>query len=408
MKTITILGALALVGCAAEPTKQDISQPQFDVADDKDDSPRKPSKGVDLRIAQLGQGTFDRTRGFISHEVRLDAGPVDLDLVGDGQPLDTILYVFGPRRANGTYPAHALAFNDDADYPHNLGSHLVLDVATAGTYRMVVSTYDNYVSYPSHVSVADYRVIVKCQNPTFGGCGPAVSGIDGACWADDDCMAVDGAPLHCEGEVTCAPGTNCLFTREGRCVADVAWMTYAPVQCSSPWGAAVLTEDEEAQYPIPELAKVVKHYAKLGIVIDEVGTLMKPDPLLTCAACGCARGLEIAVKLTTPMAAELAALGWTYSSSDPPEQALEPAQCGSNPWQTTATTDVYAELEQVDSWLAANSVMSRKRGFAWPTEPRVTCAACSCARGDRLLVYAPDLQAHGILQSLGFDFLYMP
>jgi hypothetical protein len=404
MKPILYLIALAIAGCSADAPKQDISEPHFEIGDDKDDSPRKPSKGSDVRITQLVTEKFTASRGYISHEIQLDAGTVDIDVTGDGAPLDTILYVFGPKRANGTFPARAIAFNDDFDYPENLGSHIVLDVTASGAYRIVVSTYDNYVAYPTNVSRETYRLMVKCRDAAFGACGPAISDLGGDCWADDDCMALDGRPLHCEGEVTCAPGTNCFFTRMGKCVADYAYMTYAPKQCSNPWSSAMAT----TTFPVPELGKVVAHYKKLGIQLDEIGRLARPEPVAVCTSCGCARGDEIVVKLSTPMAEKLAAQGWIYSSSNPPEQSLAPAQCGTNPWQTSATTSVDDELELVDTWLAANEVTPVKRGFAWPVEPLATCSACSCPRGDRLMVYAPDLQAHGILQSLGFDAIYVP
>jgi hypothetical protein len=399
-----ICAVLALAACGTDASKLDVSNPRFDIADDKDDSPRKPSKGVDVRIAQLAADKFTATRGYISHEIRLDAGTVDIDLSGDGQPVDTILYVFGPKRANGTYPAQPIAFNDDFDYPENLGSHIVLDVPAAGAYRVVVSTYDNYVAYPQHVSREAYHLMVKCRSEAFGACGPAVSGVDGQCWADEDCWSALGEPLHCEGEVTCAPGTECFFTRIGTCVADYAYMTYAPKQCANPWSSAIAV----TTFPVPELGKVVTHYTKLGIKLDEVGQLGRPEPVVTCTSCACARGDEIIVKLATPEAEKLAALGWTYSSANPPEQALAPAQCGSNPWQTQPAATVSEELELVDTWLDDNAVAAVKRGFTWPVEPRVTCAACSCPRGDRLVVYAPDQEAHGILASLGFDFLYTP
>ena len=227
--TISIsLMVVALASCATEADKQDVSDPLFDVSgDDKADSARKPSEAGTLRIAEVARGTFGPTRGFVGYEIQLDAGRVDIDLTGseDGEPLDTILYVFGPKRPNGHYRNNPIAFNDDFEPGVNLGSHIVLDVPAAGTNRDVVSTYDNYVAFPYHLSTGDYQLIVKCQSETWGACGPAVSELGGACWADTDCLASDGTPLHCEGEITCAPGTQCLWVQLGTCVATTCETT---------------------------------------------------------------------------------------------------------------------------------------------------------------------------------------
>jgi len=45
-------------------------------------------------------------------------------------------------------------FNDDVDPGANLNSHVVFSVPTAGMYRIVVSTYDNWLEYPVHVTAA--------------------------------------------------------------------------------------------------------------------------------------------------------------------------------------------------------------------------------------------------------------
>ncbi|MBA3541633.1 MAG: hypothetical protein H0T79_18610 [Deltaproteobacteria bacterium] len=406
--TLTLAALAFTAGCTDSTDKQDASAPRFDVSDDaKADSPRTPIKGGDLKVSELEEWSFSRTRGYIGYDIQLEQGRVDIDLTGaDG--LDTILYVFGPKRANGHYPAQVLAFNDDYEPGVNLGSHIVLDVPTAGMYRLVASTYDNYINYPRNVTVADYRLIVRCQSPTFGACGPAVSPVGGTCWADEDCLAADGQPLHCEGEVTCAPGTQCLFVREGACVEDYAWMTYAAVQCGSPWSQVELTDEEATRFPSAELAQVVKFYGQQGIAFDEIGTLAAPEPMVTCSACGCPRGTQVAIKVKTPAAAVLGGLGWIYSASDPAAMSLAPAQCGANPWQTAPTSDLTAELEQVDTWIAGMGASVTKRGFAWSVEPQLVCAACSCPRGDRLLAFPVDQEDHGLLSSSGFADIYVP
>ena len=322
--------------------------------------------------------------------------------------MDTILYVFGPKRANGTYSHNPVAFNDDMEPGVNLGSHIVFDVPRAGRYRIVVSTYDNWLDFPYHVSRGTYQLIVKCQGGVFGSCGPAVSGIDGECWADTDCLASDGTPHHCQGEVTCAPGTECLFVRQGVCVEDYAWMTYAPKQCSNPWSHTEISDQEAAGYTTRELAQIVKYYRGLGLALDEVGELAPSEPTFHCLACSCSRGDAIAIKVNTLDAAVLGARGWLYSSTVPPGVSLAPRQCGSNPWQTSPTTDPAAELELVDTWLGGMSATVSLRGFAYPIEPIVGCTGCGCPRGDRLLAFPTNPESAGVLSSEGFADLYVP
>ena len=412
------LAGLIMVGvlgtaCGADD-KRDISSPPFDnEAEGKEDSSRFPSKGGDLKVAQLATGSFSSTRGYIGYEIQLDAGTVDFDLAGHDElanaPLDTILYVFGPQKPNGKYPRSPVAFNDDSDPGANLGSHIVFEVPTAGRYRIVASTYDNWLEYPFHVSRGDYRLIVKCQGGVFGSCGPAVSDVGGACWADADCLSPADKPLHCEGEVTCAPGTECLFVRQGACVEDYAWMTYAAKQCTNPWSDTEVSEDEAGQLATAELAQIVKYYAGLGLELDAIGTLAPSEPTFHCLACGCARGDFIAIKVKTPVAAVLGdSHGWIFSSTEPPAVSLAPRQCGSNPWETAPASDPTAELELVDTWLTGMAAKVDLRGFASSVKPAAVCAACSCPRGDQLLAFPSDQESAGLLSSAGFSDLYVP
>jgi hypothetical protein len=409
--SLIALSLLASLGACAVDDKDDISNVPFDLATEgKDDSARLPTKGVDLRVGQLGEGKFTATVGFVGHDIELTAGTVDIDLTGlddnSGRPLDTILYVYGPQSANGHYPSQPLAFNDDMDPGVNLGSHIVLRVPAAGHYRLVASTYDNWQRYPRHVSRGSYRLITKCQDATWGACGPAISDLGGACWADADCLSATGAPLHCEGEITCAPGTECLFVRQGTCAADIAWMTYAPHQCGNPWSTVDVGEAEAERFPDPELAQVVAFAANQGIALEEVGKLGPTNPGIACLACPCLRSDRIFVKLSTPDAAKLAEQGWIYSSTLPEAVSLAPQQCGSNPWQTEPTTDVGAELEQVDTWLTGMNATVNLRGFTYRVEPTFVCDACSCPRGDRLVAFPTDAESAGLLASQGFSAIY--
>jgi len=399
-----------VVGCSSPSTKEQVGNAPFDVdqLDAKDDSPTKPSKGADARVAEQITDRFSAARGFVAHQIHLTGGRVDIDvsgLEGDAQ-LDTILWVYGPKKANGKYSTPARAFNDDFEPGVNLGSHVVVDIPSEGDYLVVVSTYENYIYFPSHPSRGEYHLIVKCQDAAFGACGPAVSGVDGQCWADEDCVAVDGTPLHCEGEVTCAPGTQCLFTRIGTCVEDIVWMTYAPKQCTNPWSATTVDPSENT---LPaDLSQVKQHYGALGVAFDELGQLAPAEPTVHCQACGCARGDQLLVKVKAVDAAPLASDGWVFSAPDPGAMSISPKQCGGNPWQTAPTSSPAEELELVDSYFAAEGATVPLRGFTYPAEPTAVCASCACARGDRLVAFPADPSSHGVLSALGFADVYVP
>ncbi len=406
----SLLIALAFAGCSGT-TKEDISSAPIDVdlLDAKEDSPTRPSKGQDARIAEPVNDKLTGARGFVAHQITLTGGRVDIDVSGleNGDQLDTIMWVYGPKKANGKFSTPAIAFNDDFEPGVNFGSHIVLDVPADGDYLIVVSSYENYVYFPSHVSRGDYQLMVKCQDPAFGACGPAVSGVGGQCWQDEDCAAADGSPLHCEGEITCAEGTLCLFVRAGTCVEDYVYMTYSPKQCTNPWSETVIDPDEQDAFPA-DLGQVKKHYGNLGVTFDELGQLTPAEPMFHCQACGCARGDQLLVKIAATHAATLADDGWLFSAPDPAAMAFEARQCGTNPWQTAPASSVAEELELVDSWLASEGADVPVRGFLFPAEPKVVCAACSCPRGDRLVAFPADQEAHGFLSSLGFADVYVP
>lgn len=404
-----VFGFGVVVGCSGGPAKEDVGNAPFDLdqIDAKEDSPTKPSKGADVRVAEQIADKFTGTRGFIAHQIHLTGGRTDIDVSGleGSDQLDTILYVYGPKKANGKYSTPAIAFNDDFEPGVNLGSHIVLDVPREGDYLIVVSSYENYVYFPNHVSRGEYHLTVKCQSESFGACGPAVSGVDGQCWADADC--VGDAPLHCEGEVVCAPGTQCLFTRVGTCVEDYAWMTIAPKQCTNPWSQTAVDPAEADSFPVGDLAQVKKHYAAKGVAFDELGQLTRAEPMATCQACGCARGDKLLVKVKAEGAAALAADGWVFAAPDPEAVSIAPKQCGSNPWETSQTSSIAEELEQVDAYFAAELAKVPTRGFTFPAEPKATCSSCACARGDRLVAFPAEQESAGILSALGFSAIYV-
>ncbi len=410
--TTVVAGFLvaALAACSVDG-KEDASQlPGAAIEDEgKADSLKKPLDGGKLRVGQYAEGKFTAQRGWIAYEIDLTAGPVDVFLHGQkpgfGDPLDTILYVFGPKKANGKFPTHTLAFNDDAQPGSDVGSQLLVNVPTDGTYQIVVSSYDNWLQYPKNVERGDYKVIAKC--PRDGGsdaCGLAIQYEGGACFGDDACAS----GLHCEGEIVCAPGTQCLFVQQGTCTADYVWMSYSPKQCgTNPWQQNLLPGDEQPSYVSNEEAILVDNYFESnGVQLLEIGFLHNAVPMFQCLACVCARGDLLVVKAHAWDAARMASEhGFTALA---PGDWLEqrPIQCGGNPWDED--NDRRVEETNVVSWLATENVTLRSLGFIEKTEVQYMCRACQCARGDRLFVGPASPAAGQSLRNLGFVDIIRP
>jgi hypothetical protein len=374
------------------------------------DSLSAPLAGGTLHVGESAEGAFTAQRGWIAYEIELTRGPVDVFLHGQapsfGDPLDTVLWVYGPKKANGKYPGTRLAFNDDAE-AGDVGSHLLLDVPAAGTYRIVVSSYDNYFAYPTNVTRGSYALIVKCPRSGEGDvCGPAVHYEGGSCWADAECVG----GLHCEGEITCAPGTQCLYVHPGTCVADYAWMTVAPRQCgNNPW----MQDPQAGSSPVTveEGAAVDNYFTAKGMKLAEVGFLHDAVPHVQCLSCACARGDLLLVKASAADAARLTSEYGFARVASATMFSQAPVQCGGNPWDESS--DRRAEELSVVSWVGSAQAALERVGFVEKTEAQLVCTSCSCARGDRLVV-KPSAQDPGVaanasvLGGLGFVDVYRP
>jgi hypothetical protein len=405
---VSIAGILA----ACSGGKNDTSDAPFAPYEEgKEDSLNSPARGSDVRVGEVLAGKFTASRGWISHRVELAAGPVTIDLSGEeaGWQQDTVLYVFGPKKANGQYPKDPIAMNDDRVPGEDLGSSVTIDAPQAGLYRIVVSTYDNWLSYPKNVSRGTYELVVKCGLDAFDACGPAVSDLGGQCWDDGDCLASTGESAHCEGEIVCAPGTECLWVRMGACVADYAWVTVSPRQCTNEWSSTTVSAEDAAGYAdSQELAQVVAYFRGKGIAIDEVGALWPSEPIFTCSSCACARGDLILVKAPLAAADALADHhGFTYLGG---AVQREPSQCQSNPWQSGGgyPKPPVDEAADVITWAATLPATLSNLGFTYRTQPDAVCSGCSCPRGDRLVVVPADTQSSETLLGNGFGDVYLP
>ncbi|MBX3193005.1 MAG: hypothetical protein KF819_38830 [Labilithrix sp.] len=94
------------------------------------------------------------------------------------------------------------------------------------------------------------------------------------------------------------------------------------------------------------------------------------------------------------------ALRTKYSNDAPPAAAtgtwltIAPKQCGTNPWNGAGPAPgrdaswLQGEQGEVDDFFRGEGIALDQVGFAYPSEPRMVCMACSCPRGDALVVKA--------------------
>jgi hypothetical protein len=380
---------------------------ELTASDDKADAPgQKIVRGDKLKVGQKVSSDFTARRGWIAYPIELVGGQqVDLTV---GGAEDTMVWVYGPRQANGQYPADALAFNDDETPGAVLSSRLFLDVPADGTYRVLVSTWDNYSAYPNNVSRGAYEVRATCASAGFGVCGPAISYEGEQCWADADCQAVPAAQgAHCEGEIVCAADTNCFWVNEGFCRGNYVWLTYAPKQCgTNGWQQATVVGDGvDGNTPEGELTLVDRYFEDRGIDLLEVGFAGRPEPMATCAACSCARGDLLVVKARAHQADKLVSqFGFTRVESG---AQLAPKSCGMNPWPNAETVGAGSaeELQAIGEWTESLGAPLAWVGHLYSTTARATCRACTCPRGDTLFVL-PVGDAAPLFES-GFSPLHL-
>ncbi|MBX3219361.1 MAG: hypothetical protein KF795_02510 [Labilithrix sp.] len=88
---------------------------------------------------------------------------------------------------------------------------------------------------------------------------------------------------------------------------------------------------------------------------------------------------------------------------------ISPRQCGGNPWNGAAPapgqdpSHLQGEAGQVHDFFRATGIELEQIGFAHPAEPMMVCMACSCPRGDTLVVHAKSsADAQRLVSEFGF------
>jgi hypothetical protein len=386
--------ALLLASACSSAGKDPVTDLPFpgDYEVGKEDSWRTPLDGGRLVLGEFATGAFDQESGWVGHEIDITAGPIDLRLTASD--LDTILVVYGPQDPGGRYPLFPVAINDDAAPGQDLSSLITMEGFEPGTYRVIASTYDNLLAWPYNVSRGLFVLSAWCGVAGVEACGPEIHGIGGTCF--DDWRCISGA--HCEGEITCAPGTQCLWVREGSCVENYEWLTLGTVQCGgNPWEGGEASDDE--------IAQIDSYFEARGFDLMSIGLVDLAGDVV-CQSCSCSRGDALVVKAREADADALVE-GFGFARLDPDAwRTMEPVQCGGNPWEESES--VADEIASVRAWAESSGAPLAEAGFVHDSEPSAVCSGCACPRGDLLVVRAADASAAASLGSLGFGPLIAP
>jgi len=162
-----------LAGCADEPVDKTDSVP-LTLAGKADATEWMTAKGP-LRFGADAAvtGRFEARDAFFGYELDVRPGAkVTLDVTrkGSASKLDTMLYVFGPVRPDGTWQDRDVAQDDDSGYSR-LSKLSGLTLAEGGRYIVVLTTYNGR-------GRGAYRLQADCLS---GDCAPLPTGTGGAC-----------------------------------------------------------------------------------------------------------------------------------------------------------------------------------------------------------------------------------
>lgn len=166
MKTtrlMTILLSLVLAASACSEGKDapdegvDVLKPQ--ITNGRADSLLGVNYRGELEYGVARDGVLERDLQFDSYE--FEAGDdavvsIEVTQAGSSQRLDSTLFVFGPKDANGAYPRDILTFDNDSGFAR-LSKLESLTLPSAGTYLVVVGT-------PNGLDRGDYRLLLACDS----------------------------------------------------------------------------------------------------------------------------------------------------------------------------------------------------------------------------------------------------
>lgn len=209
---------------------------------------------------------------------------------------------------------------------------------------------------------------------------------------------------------SCSSDGNVVCTTLGCPAPTTTWLVARPVQCGqNPWELMSSKGDGDApSYANPELLSIDNYFEDHGVDLVELGVGYPETAEVLCKACSCPRGDYLVVRAkSTDVSTLTTKYGFTEIGASE-AYGYAPKQCGQNPWKAPnpGKDGTQEEAQNVFVWAAGQSAPLSKAAFVYQTASGGgTCAACSCARGDRLVGFPQSAASATKLLTLEFSSL---